>query len=184
MRSDELNDGTACQFDSRQLGTTIPQLTVVYDLGPQPTPFENWLAAYYPANLTGQFVDPNGDDDGDGIQNQIEYAYGLNPLSRDATSDFTATTAPAADDATDFVVSFRRDTNASDLTYQLQISPNLTSWTTIALCSGFNSASGENGGEIVSEDGLIDAVNLVVVRVTLPAGSNTRQFVRLQVDRQ
>ncbi|MCB1278626.1 PQQ-dependent sugar dehydrogenase [Prosthecobacter sp.] len=184
VRSDELNDGTACQFDSRQLGTTIPHLTVVYDLGPQPTPFENWLAAYYPANLTGQFVDPNGDDDGDGIQNQIEYAYGLNPLSRDATSDFTATTAPAADDATDFVVSFRRDTNASDLTYQLQISPNLTSWTTIALCSGFNSASGENGGEIVSEDGLIDAVNLVVVRVTLPAGSNTRQFVRLQVDRQ
>ena len=182
--SDEATDGTACQFDSLQQGITLPLLTVVYDLGPQPMPFENWLAAYYPTNLTGQFVDPNGDDDGDGIQNQIEYAYGLSPVSRDASSDFTAVTAPGADDATDFIVTFRRDTSAADLTYQLQISSNLTQWTTIALCSGSDSASGENGGEIVSEEGWVDAVNLVTVKATLPAGSNSRQFVRLQVDRE
>jgi hypothetical protein len=184
VRTDEATDGTACQFDSLQLGTTIPRLQVVYDTGPQPTPFENWVATYYPTHLTGQFVDPVGDDDGDGLQNQIEYAYGLSPVSRDATSDFTATTAPAPDDATDFIVTFRRDTNATDLTWRLQISPDLSGWTTIALCSGSSSASDENGGEIVSEDGLIDAVNLVTVKATLPAGSNRRQFVRLEVGRE
>ena len=184
VRSDEATDGTACQFDSLQQGTTTPLLTVVYDLGPQPRPFENWLAAFYPANLTGQFVDPNGDDDGDGIQNQIEYAFGLSPHSKDSSSDFAATAAPAADGATDFVTTFRRDASATDLTYRLQTSSNLSTWTTIASSTAGGFTIGENGGEVVSEDGLVDSVNLVTVRVTLPAGANDRQFVRLQVDRQ
>lgn len=184
VRGDEGSDGTACRFDSKQLGSVLPLLTVVYDLGPQPTPFENWLATYYPGNLTGQFVDPEGDEDNDGIKNQIEYAFGLSPHSHDTNSDFSATTAPVADNATDFFTTFRRDTNATDLTYRLQISSNLSQWTTIASSTTGGPAVGENGGEIVSENGLVDSVNLVTVRVTLPAGANSRQFVRLQVDRQ
>ncbi|MEZ5385131.1 MAG: PQQ-dependent sugar dehydrogenase [Prosthecobacter sp.] len=183
LKGDELVDGTACRFDSRQQGTLIPTLTVTYEYESPPTPFENWLATYYPGNLTGQFVDPNGDDDEDGIKNQIEYAFGLNPLSKELTTDFGATTAPAADDATDFTATFRRDTIASDLIYLLEVSEDLSMWTTIASSTNGEYVSGENGGDIVSEDTLIDSVNLVTVRLTLPSGLNKRLFVRLKVIR-
>lgn len=183
LRCDEATDGTACRFDSGEYGGTPPALEISYLTTPPPSHFESWLAAYFPTNLVGQYVDPGGDIDGDGIKNQIEYSAGLSPVSYDASDDFSVTTAPAAGDSTDLIITFRRDTEATDLTYQLQISSDLINWTTVAQSVAGGGATGQNGGVVESDDPLVWPVNLVTVRKNLAAGSNSRQFVRLKVDR-
>ena len=161
-----------------------PKLTINYSAPPPLSRFESWLATYYPANVTGQFVDPNGDTDGDGNKNQIEYAYGLSPTAFDAANNFSTALAPGTNPAdTDLTVTFRRDTAATDLTYKLQTSSDLTNWTTIAQSTAGAAPVGQNGGVIVSDAGLSGTVKLVTARQTLPAGSNNKKFIRLQVDR-
>lgn len=178
-------DGTAAtgrRFYGREAEAIYrPKLQITWAPPPQPTRFESWLTSHFPTIFTGQFV---GDVDGDGIENQIEYAYGLSPTAFDASDDFSTALAPAAADATDFTVTFRRDTAATDLTYMLQTSSNLADWTTIAQSTAGGAAVGQNDGVIVSDVILSGTVNLVTVRQTLPAGSNEKKFVRLQVDRQ
>ena len=101
----------------------------------------------------------------------------------DTTDDFSVSTAPGADDATVVTVTFRRDAEAADLIYRLQASENLTGWTTIVESNAGGDPTGMNGATVLSEDGLINSVNLVNVEFTLPSGSNLRQFLRLQVER-
>lgn len=180
---DETTDRSACQFDSLQSGGTPPALQLTYNSAPPPTYFETWLATYFPANLTGQYVDPNGDLDGDSIKNQIEYAFGFSPLAFDEVSDFSVVPTPAAGNATDFTVTFRRDSAATDLNYQLQTSSDLITWTTIAQSNAGAAPAGQNGGVVVSDVALTGTVRLVTARQTLPAGANSKKFVRLQVDR-
>jgi glucose/arabinose dehydrogenase len=183
---DESTSGTAKRVYSREATTASlrPNLTISYASFPPPTRFETWLSTYFPTIAPGQFVDPNGDADGDGNKNQIEYAYGLSPTSPDATNNFSAALTPAAAGATDFTVTFRRDTAATDLTYKLQTSTDLVNWTIIAQSTTGAAPVAQNGGVIVSDVFLSGSVKIVTARQTLPAGSNGRKFVRLQVDRQ
>ncbi|MEQ1747838.1 MAG: DNRLRE domain-containing protein, partial [Prosthecobacter sp.] len=182
IRSDETSNTTACQFSSIQSGGSPPVLDITYDAAPT-DPYNTWLATYFPTNLTGQFVDPEGDNDSDGIKNQIEYAYGLNPLAFDESSDFSTAPAPAALGATDFAVTFRRDSSAVNLIYKLQTSSDLLLWTTVAQSTAGAVTVPQTGDVSVSESAHTGTINLVTVTQTLPAGSNDKKFVRLQVDR-
>lgn len=184
LLGDEGVIGSACQFDSKESGATPPSLVVTYQGAPSPTRFESWLATYFPSNLTGQWVDPNGDIDGDGIKNQIEYAWGFSPTGFDGSSGFTSSQSPAAGGATDLTVTFRRDSAATDLTYKLQTSTDLINWTTIGQSVGGVAATGLNGGVVVSDVVISGTLRLVTAKQTLPAGSNDKKFVRVQVDRQ
>lgn len=184
VRGDESNEETVAQISSVQKGGSPPSLLVGYNVAPPPTHFESWLATYFPGNVTGQWVDPNGDIDGDGIKNQIEYSWGLSPTSFDASGGFSSAQAPAAGGATDLTVTFRRDSAATDLTYRLQTSSNLVTWATIAQSVAGATATGQNGGVIVSDVVFSGAIRTVTAKQTLPAGSNDKKFVRLQVDRQ
>jgi len=179
IRADEGTPSTAKRFSSRENATPAkrPTLTLI-----PAAPYEKWLSAYFPGLLTGQYLDPEGDADSDGIYNQIEYAYGLNPTSFNTADNFTTTLTPAGGD-TDLTLTFRRDTQATDLTYHLQISENLTTWTTIAESIGGATTTGQNGGSILSDAALSGSVNLVTVRKTLSGASAAKQFVRLSVDR-
>ncbi len=184
LRGDEATENTAVQIASVQKGPTRPTLAVSYQSAPPATRFETWLTTYFPTNQVGQWVDPNGDIDGDGNKNQIEYAYGLSPTTFDATNNFSTALSAAPEDATDLTVTFRRDTAATDLTYKLQTSSDLINWTTIAQSVGGATATGENGGVIPWPEVILSgSIRLVTVRQTLPAGSNEKKFVRLQVDR-
>ncbi|MCB1212615.1 MAG: hypothetical protein KDK97_25040, partial [Verrucomicrobiales bacterium] len=151
---------------------------------PAPPPFQTWLATHYPANLQGQWVDPDGDEDGDGIKNQIEYAYGFSPQSYDVVDNFSISQVAGPAASTDLTVTFRRDESATDLTYLLQVSSNLIDWTTIARSTAGGVATGENGGTINSDATLIGTIHLVSVTTNLAAGTNGKKFVRLKVDRQ
>ena len=181
LRGNETVDGTAIQISSVQKGGFPPVLEVTYAAAPPSTRYETWLANYFPSLLTGQYV---GDVDGDGMDPQIEYAYGLDPTTYDAPNNFSTALAPAAAGATDLTITFRRDTAAADVTYKLQTSSGLSpnSWTTIAQSTAGAAPVGQNCGVIVSDVTLSGDIKLVTVRQTLPAGSNDKKFVRLKVD--
>jgi SAM-dependent methyltransferase len=78
-----------------------------------PGAFETWLALHFPGLLVGQYLDPNGDAENDGIKNLLEFAFGLNPNLRDPGTNFTAAMMPADAGGTDLVLTFRNVHNWS-----------------------------------------------------------------------
>ncbi len=178
-------DGTAAtgrRFYGRETGTGFgPKLQITWAPPPPASRYESWLADHFPSLLTGQFV---GDVDQDGIENQIEYAYGLNPTAYDAVTDFSTDATSVGGNSTNFTLTFRRDTTATDLTYYLQTSSDLIHWTTIAQSGGGGAVLGSNGALILSDSAIAGGINLVTVVQNLASGANDKKFARLKVDRQ
>jgi hypothetical protein len=160
-----------------------PKLTIGYTAVPQPTRYETWFAAHFPGSPPGTYLNPKGDNDGDGISNQIEYAYGFSPLSYNppGSDQFSTELVPSFDDSTDYTITFRRDSSATDLTYNLQTSEDLIGWTTIATSAGGALTTGDNGGNVLSDSPVSGSIRLVTVSENLAAGSNEKRFVRLEV---
>lgn len=182
LRGDETLENSANRFDSRQTGTA-PALLLSYQSAPPPTHFEMWVATYFPAFQVGQYVDPNGDLDGDGIGNLFEYAFGFSPTAYDAANGISTASAPGPGGSTDLTMTFRRDSDATELTYRLQTSPDLATWTTIVECVAGAAPTGSNGGIVVSDVALAGSVRLVTARQNLAAPGNAKRFVRMQVVR-
>ena len=113
-------------------------------------PIQAWRLAEFGADannpaIAGDFADP----DGDGLANLIERGFGTNPLA------FSAGPTVAMDGG-DFVVTYRRNLAAPDITIAVLMSDNLTSW-------------GDAGAteEILSDDG---STQVIAARVAAPAG--------------
>ena len=83
-----------------------------------PSDYTNWATA---RNLTGG---PAEDDDGDGLSNHAEYAFGLDPGSDASTQPFAGLQVPAAP-AFSYT---RRKTALSGLRYGIWTSTNLANW--------------------------------------------------------
>jgi hypothetical protein len=180
LKGDETALKTAKRFDSRESANLPPSLSVTYT---GPTGRDAWLATYFPTQPTGFWLDDDGDNDGDGVVNLLEYAYGFSPLSNNSTSDGLAAGVVVGVAGADHNITFRRDPRATDLTYDLQASTDLVSWTTIV-----TSVAGATptGSGFVSESTVVSEapIQLVSAKQVLPAGNDTRNFVRLQVTRQ
>ena len=181
---DETQGFTAQRFSSRENSTVNnrPRLNVNYAVAPSPTHFESWLATHFPNEPIGFFLDEEADFDNDGISNRHEYAYGLSPVVADENSGFTVSTLPGGSN-TLHRLTFRRDSAATDLTYQLQTSPDLINWTTIATSIAGTGALGSNGGSVLSDVVQTGTIRLVSVQESLAPVVKTRRFVRLQVQR-
>lgn len=180
LRSDESLPGMQKQFASRESAPADrPTLTLIPATG-----YEAFLARHFPARLTGEFLDPAGDVDGDGIATQVEYAYGLNPVDHDESDGFEVVSGPLVSGARTVTASFRRDTAAADLTYQLQFGSSLTAWTTLAESSLGAATVGLSGGTVDSEMDLGGGIRLVTVSVSLAGDEAQRHFFRLAVQRQ
>ncbi len=82
-----------------------------------------WAAAQSPAVTGG----PSADQDGDGLRNGIEYAFGLDPLRATAG---TALPAPTLSGST-YNVTFTQPGGISGVTYGAQWSTDLVTWTTL-----------------------------------------------------
>jgi glucose/arabinose dehydrogenase len=147
----------------------------------QPPPYQTWRTTFFPTLKTGQYLDPEGDGDGDGIGNEIEYAYGFSPLVANTS---TQTGFSASRNSSDFTLTFRRDPAATDLVYNLQTSPDLVTWTTIATSTGGATATGVNGGNVLSDAAFPgqSAFRLVTVRDDSGPPGGTR-FARLRTVR-
>ena len=174
LKGDE-NPSSAKRWVSRESLTIAsrPQLAVDYFGPPAQTHRQEWLTTYY---LPGEFVDDLSDDDFDGIVALFEYAFGFSPLAPDTVGLPTFVVDPLGADS--FVYTFRRDPNATDLTYLVEISDDLLNWVTIAISAGGATPSGSG---FVSDDPIPGEAPFRLVTVQDPeaVSANTSRFIRL-----
>ena len=92
--------------------------TLTVTNGP-PSDYDLWKTAN---SVTGGWTD---DDDHDGLDNAMEYAFGLDPQSGGSTSPYLTPLNPGGNT----LKYSRRKTSLSGLTYRIWTSDNLTNWT-------------------------------------------------------
>jgi hypothetical protein len=124
------------------------------------------------------------DPDADGLPNLLEYAFGSLP-----DGDTDSAPRPAVTREGDRLkVSFLRDERAVDLRYDVQVSNDLTAWTTIARSTGGGQTVGANGfSPAIAEMSASATATVGVLRnveVTDVADLGSRRFVRISVIRQ
>jgi len=131
--------------------------------------FEPWTVTYGLSDTNAFF---NADPDGDGGLNGYEWATGTNP-----TNPASITMLGISSINTNSVVSFTRNTNATDVAIHLQRSTNLVSnvWNGIAT----NIVGSWNPPGIVTETG---AGNPVDVEITNTHTNHPAAFYRLRVE--
>jgi hypothetical protein len=88
------------------------------------TGFEQWVATSHPTVTSGL----TGDQDGDGIKNVVEYAFGLNPTLPTQSS---AIPQPTLSGNT-YSVTFSTPSGVTGITYGAEWSSNLTTWNNIS----------------------------------------------------
>jgi len=118
-------------------------------------PYTAWTSKYPGATLT----DPAADYDGDGMTNQQEFAFGLNPTTGSSVNPIVVPLDKAAG-----TFSYTRTAN-SGLTYTVETSINLRSWSP--------AAATQTPGTPNS-----DGVETVAVTLTTPP-SGDKFFVRV-----
>jgi hypothetical protein len=130
---------------------------------PQPVP-----ASTYATRISAQIAaiysitDPSGDADHDGISNLLEYAMHLDALVPDANG---LPTIERSGDTVSLV--YRKNDAASDLTYSVEQSSDLTTWTTAQ----------------TTDQVLSDTNGTKTIRATISGVSASRLFLRLRVTR-
>jgi hypothetical protein len=144
------------EMGSLQGGYAPSEITII------PYQYSDWAAK---AGLIGEAALATYDADFDGMDNQLEYALGGNPLVNDA-----ANVRPSCyTDSGDWLYYVFEKRNDPSLIYSVQSSTDLVSgtWTS-------------NGVELVSESAMLNNFKTVTYRV--PIAGKPRQFVRLKVD--
>jgi len=127
------------------------------------TAYAAWLAGY--PSLTGNNALATADPDGDGMSNLAEYALGGDPTSAASAPIPTAGTSTSG--GTFLTLSFLRA--RSELTYVVQGSNDLVTWTDLA-----------------TNPGTVNPVTPVTFTdtVNIPTGNPARRFLRLKVTSQ
>lgn len=136
----------------------------------QDKPFDAWrFTRFTTEELTDTAVSgDSGDPDADGLPNLLEYALGADPKSSDAV---VHTPAAGIDDG-HLTLSYTHSATATDITYSVEWSPDLATWSTgpgVVETSG----STDNG----------DGTATVIVRSIAALADTPRQFLRLRVTR-
>lgn len=144
----------------------------------RPLTYQDWAAGH---GLSGPSADIYADPDGDGICNLMEYAFNLSPEVQDQSAmpqfqmqSFTVDGQPG----TYLAVQFLRQLGTSNLTYVVQGSSDLITWTDLCTATGSGAPSGPG---FVSEAGT-GYQRQVLARDTVArdAGSSAR-FVRFKL---
>ena len=140
--------------------------------------FENWQKSVFtPQEITGNAAKPESDFNQDGSQNLVDYALGKNPKTGQGGS--LAIYVPTG--GRSLQIEFQRDTRNTDISYIVEASSNLQTWTPIA--------QSLNGGAFVNLGGASNVIETgtgilgVTVRDAQSLDGIPRRFLRLKVSR-
>jgi hypothetical protein len=124
--------------------------------------FDSWQQSMFtPTELTNSSVSgPNAVYGEDGLPNLVKYALGLNPKQNITTGLPVVSTAGG-----NWVYTYTRPTSITDVTYAVEVSTNLTTWTTAGVTLTNPSSSG----------------GVDTWTATYPLASATNVFFRLKV---
>lgn len=129
--------------------------------------YEDWPALQ---NLPPDQRGPGDDPDGDGLPNLLEFALARDPGNPDAEPPTRMLTG--GDGPAEFV--FRRDSRLIDLVLAIEVSTDLSTWTTLAVSTGGAAfAAGDGHAPVIHEAAApgIRSVGVIrEVRVEMPDG--------------
>ncbi len=133
-----------------------------------PLPQGVWLSSKFTASeLSNAAISGNtADPDKDGINNLLEYAYGMEPKIS-STVGVPVSEIQNVGGADYLTITYRRNRAATDVIYGVQVSSDLQTWTTHVTELS------------VTDNG--DGTDKVVVRDNIPVSSATNRFIRVQV---
>ena len=136
------------------------------------TAYQDWTLA---SNLSGTNNSLTADSDGDGIPNLLEYAFNANPNGADKNIlPISANSFNPADNKHYFTYTYRRLIVPGTMTYSIESSANLGSWSAV---------TAQNLQQVGTATGTGDGVSEVVTFRLLPALEDgpPANFVRLKV---
>jgi hypothetical protein len=141
------------------------------------TPIEGWRLTHFNtiANV-GNGADV-ADPDGDGMKNLTEYGFTLDPKVPGTSGGVTASVNAGGY----LEIRFTRNTGRTDLTYTVEATSNLVTWTPIASSTG-GAATVGSGAHSVVESGA-GAVKTVTVEDSQTAISGSPRFLRVKMVR-
>ena len=143
------------------------------------SPIEAWRAQNFGTNAAINSIAGNdADPDGDGIVNLLEYAFGLNPNSASLTNLPTAVLLTVTTNQY-LGIKFYRDTNATDITYTVEVSDDLTNWLQGCSYSGTNSTSSNANTTEFSR--ITNLLEVITVRDNTPVTDLPKRFIRTKV---
>ncbi len=176
LRGDEPAQATRV-FASREAAGNRPTLNLLYQPPVSFSRREIWEAQFFPA---GTYLHPAGDTDFDQIGTLLEYAWDLNPATRQNPADFFDVEINVA--AGMATVTFRRDPRAVDLVYSLETSTGLVSWDEVVTSTA---GAVPTGSAFVSEsaDPGNSQTRRVVAEIPFTPANDPKLFVRLNVRR-
>jgi hypothetical protein len=135
--------------------------------------------------LTGPSAASGADPDGDGLSNFWEYAAGRSPLHAESTTTFSRMDFSGAA----LAVIFTRDERARDLIYEVQVSTDLQSWSTLARSIDGQPLTGQNGftPSIVEnragDNASVGVIREVRVTDVVAINASVKRFLRVKVSR-
>jgi hypothetical protein len=161
-------------FDELRIGTTqasvLPTTTSL-------TPIESWRDTNFgQTNSAGDAAD-DADPDGDGIVNLMEYALTDSGTSLDPNVASTVGLPTVTVESSKLKMSFKRNTSATDVKYEIEASDDLTTWTTIAIWQAGASAWSDQTTGVTATDS--SGTSAITDATELTAG--TKRFLRLKV---
>ena len=131
--------------------------------------FSSWKYQNYPEDAVSdpQVTGASVDLDADTLNTVLEYGFGRNPNAHDIEENYHPSVVEA--DGIDYLaLSLRRQKNALDLSYEVQFSHDLISWT--------------NSGEPVGaprDNG--DGTETITIRDQIPASGNSTRYTRVRI---
>lgn len=136
---------------------------------------DTWLSSF---GLSGPNAALLYDYDRDGLSNLVEYGLGLNPTVA-GVSGLPVVSIQKYGNSNYVSMTFSRSTAATDLTYTVQASSDLVTWTDLASSVGGGPASGPG---FVQETGLPPNVSVEVHdTVAFESAPGGRRFIRLKI---
>lgn len=124
LNAHSLSASTDFQMDEIRIGDSYESVT---GQASSSTGFASWISTQLSGTGMEASAAATDDPDGDGINNFTEYAFGGNPAAAEAISGMPSATHNSGN----LDVTFTLGQNASDVTYTVEFSEDLTDWSSL-----------------------------------------------------